>query len=243
VTLRGIMCAVLVIAHGVFAGAPPASRPANIEPGLWARMLEVDAKAGEVFDLTASFEQRKITAMLKKPLISSGRIHVRGPVMLWKTEKPEPSVVRISEREISIYYPTQNTIEVYPVAEKLGSLVASPLPRLSVLLEHFTFEPLALSELGESDATRFLAFRMRPGNPELARHIEQVRVLLDAASGLIVRLELCDSDGDRTLISFSQAQTNTGLRETDVQIAAPPDVKVTRPLRGLEDTSQKGDRT
>ena len=97
---RSLLCAILLLARGAFAAAQPASRPANIDPGLWSRMLEVDAKAGKVLDLTASFEQRKITAMLKKPLISSGRIYVRGPVLLWKTEKPEPTAVQITDQGI-----------------------------------------------------------------------------------------------------------------------------------------------
>jgi hypothetical protein len=43
-----------------------------------------------------------------------------------------------------------------------------------------------------------------------------------------------DSDGDRTLISFSNVKTNVGLADAALRIAAPADVKVTRPLAGLE---------
>jgi outer membrane lipoprotein-sorting protein len=222
------------------ADAPPpmtttaTSRPAGVDSEAWQRMLDIDARAAKIADLTADFEQQKFTAMLKKPLVSSGTVAVRGAAMLWKTRKPEPSELQIDQREVRIYYPEQKTIEVYQVQQKLGQLAASPLPRLAVLREHFSFAPIAVLELGERDDTKFFAVRMQPADEELREHVESVRVLLDAQRGLIVRLEMRDSDGDRTLISFANVKTNAGLRDDDLKIAAPADVKVTRPLAAVE---------
>ena len=154
--------------------------------------------------------------------------------MLWKTRKPEPSELQIDQEEVRIYYPAQKTIEVYQVQQKLGQLAASPLPRLSVLREHFSFAPIPVLELGERDDTKFFAVRMQPVDEDLREHVESVRVLLDAQRGLIVRLEMRDSDGDRTLISFANVKTNAGLRDDDLRIAAPAEVKVTRPLAAVE---------
>ena len=227
--------AILLIA--LLADAPT-SRPANIDPALWQRMLDIDQRAAAITDLTADFEQQKFTAMLKKPLVSSGQIFVRGSAMLWDMRKPERNVLQITQREARIYYPAQKTIEVYAVQQKLGQLAASPLPRLSVLQEHFTFEPLALAEMGEKDEAKFLALRMTPTQAELREHVEQVRVLLDAQQGLIVRLEMRDPDGDRTLLVFSNVKKNVGLKDEQLMIAAPGDVKITRPLAALEEEPQ-----
>ena len=222
------------------ADAPPApppaptSRPADVDPAAWQRMLDIDARAAKFEDLTADFEQQKFTAMLKKPLVSAGVVAVRGSAMLWETRKPEPSLLQIDPKEVRIYYPAQKTIEVYQVQQKLGQLAASPVPRLAVLREHFSFTPIAVLELGERDDTQFFAVRMQPTDKELSEHVEEVRVLLDAQRGLIVRLEMRDSDGDRTLISFANVKTNVGLRDGDLRIAAPADVKITRPLAAVE---------
>ncbi len=222
----------------VAADAPPASRPDSIDEPTWQRMLEINQKGSQIRDLTANFEQQKITAMLKKPLVSSGRVFVRGSTMLWDTKKPEPNVLQITAREARIYYPAQKTIEVYQIEQKLGELAASPLPRLAALQQNFNFEPLPLSEFGETDNTKYLSLKMTPINPALREHVEQVRVLLDAASGLIVRLEMRDADGDRTLIAFSDARANVDLKDADLEIHAPADAKITRPLAGLEGSSQ-----
>ncbi|MEA2709082.1 MAG: outer rane lipoprotein carrier protein [Phycisphaerales bacterium] len=222
------------------ADAPPTSRPAGVDSAVWQRMLDIDARAGKIEDLTADFEQQKFTAMLKKPLVSAGVVAVRGAGMLWQTRKPEPSVLQIDPREVRIYYPAQKTIEVYQVQQKLGQLAASPVPRLSVLREHFSFEPIAIAELGEKDDAKFFAVRMTPIDAELREHVEEVRVLLDAQRGLIVRLEMRDADGDRTHISFANVKTNVGLKDEDLRIAAPADVKITRPLAAVEGGTQEG---
>ena len=58
-----------------------------------------------------------------------------------------------------------------------------------------------------ADAGKTFAVRMTPSDPELREHVETVRVLLDAQRGLIIRLEMRDPDGDRTLISFSNVKS------------------------------------
>ena len=217
------------------AAEPAATRPADVDPAAWQRMLDIDAKAAQVQDLVADFEQQKFTAMLKKPLVSRGVVKVRGSAMLWDTKEPEPTQLQIDAREVRIYYPQQKTIEAYQVRQKLGQLAASPLPRLDVLREHFSFAPIPVSELGEKDdARKFFAVRMTPTDAELREHVEQVRVLLDAERGLILRFEMRDADGDRTLIAFSNVKTNTGLSDGDLRIAAPTDVTITRPLAAVE---------
>ena len=175
--------------------------------------------------------------MLKKPLISSGKIYVRGSAILWDTQKPEPTALQLTASEARIYYPKQKTIEVYQLREKLTELAASPVPRLSVLTQHFSFEPIAVKELGETDDTKFFAVKMTPTDADMREHVEQVRVLLDAQRGLIMRLEMSDTDGDRTIVTFSNVQINAPLRDEDLALHAPPDVKITRPLAGIESSA------
>jgi outer membrane lipoprotein-sorting protein len=230
--MSGLILSVLLLAD--VTATAPTSRPANIDPPTWQRMLEIDERAGKITDLAADFEQQKFTAMLKKPLVSSGRVYVRGATMLWDTRRPEANQLRITDREVRIYYPAQSIIEVFQVQQKLGQLAASPLPRLSVLGQHFTFEPIPVSEMGEKDQANFFALRMTPTQAELREHVQQVRVLLDVNRGLILRLEMRDSDGDRTLVTFSDVKTNLGVGEAQLKISAPANVKVTRPLAAVE---------
>src|SRR5262245_54563232 len=119
--------------------AEPSTQPTT-NPALWNQMVEIDSRAAAAKNLAADFEQKKFTALLKKPLVSSGKIRVAGDTMRWDTDKPETNVLLISPAEVKMYYPKQKTVEVYRVDQKLGQLAASPLPRLEALKQHFSFE-------------------------------------------------------------------------------------------------------
>ena len=192
-------------------------------------MVQINERGAKIQFLTADFSQEKITPLLKKPLVSRGRIHVSGPLMRWDTSQPEPTVMRIGEKEVELYYPKQKVVEIYPVDERLGSLAASPLPRLDVLKRFFRFE-----EVAEANSSDKLALKLTPIDESLAKHVEHVQVLLDVQQGYILRAEMLDADGDRTVITFSNISTDNRPPDVSLKIDLPPDVKITRPLEGLQ---------
>jgi hypothetical protein len=219
----------------VVAWAQPTSSPANEDdPALWRRMAEVNSRAGAIHDLVADFEQSKFTPLLKKPLLSKGVVRATTSVMLWDTTSPQPTVMRITQADAAIYYPKEKLLEVYPISGQLGALAASPLPDLRALKQYFRFEAIAAKDLDPSaNDEAFLSLRLAPVEASLREHVAQVRVLIDAKSGLMIRFEMTDPDGDRTVMSFSNIRTNTGLDESQLAIRAPLDVKTVRPLENL----------
>src|SRR4051812_4885294 len=80
-----------VLTTQVASGNDATTKP--IDPGLWKRMVEVDAHGATISDLVAKFEQEKFTALLKKPLLSVGVVRVRGSAMKWETDRPEPTTL------------------------------------------------------------------------------------------------------------------------------------------------------
>lgn len=215
--------------------------PANPADAKLAALLDdIDARAGRVADLTGQFRQEKFTALLKKPLVSTGRIRMKGSVVRWDTESPEPSVLYSDGREIRMYYPRQSTVEIYPIDSRISDLAASPLPRLALLREHFKIESLPSKDTGdeERDQTKFVNLKLTPTDAFLIEHLDEVRVALDVASACVERVEMFDADGDRTLIRFTHLKADTGIREGDLALDLPSGTKVSRPL----DASRRGDR-
>src|SRR3982750_2066990 len=104
----------------LLAATQPATAPAGVDAALWARMLEINQRSQNIKSLTADFEQSKFTPMLKRPLISAGRVTVAGHSMRWDTTKPEPTALLVDEKQVQLYYPKQKTLEVYPVDDQLG---------------------------------------------------------------------------------------------------------------------------
>jgi outer membrane lipoprotein-sorting protein len=198
------------------------TRPADIDPILWHKLQAINAKTGSVTSLTADFQQQKFTAM-------HGKLIARGPIMLWSTTDPEVTQMRIDAKQIEIYYPSQKTVEIYPIEQKLATLAASPLPKLSVLEKYFTFQELPM----EPNPHHEICLQLTPIG-ELSQHIKEVKVLLEAETGLLVRMELVDSDEDTTAIDFSNIHTNAPVSDAGVELNLPRDVKVTHPLAGME---------
>ena len=85
--------------------------------------------------------------------------------------------------------------------------------------------------------------RLKPGT-RLVREwqgaIHEVTVLLEIATGFVQRAQTIDTDGDRMVLSFSKLQTNTGLKDRDLEMEVPAGVSVTRPL---EAGGASGDET
>ena len=73
--------------------AAKAVTPNPADAKLGALLDDIDHRAGRAADLAGRFRQEKHTALLKKPLVTVGRIRVKGAVVRWDTESPEPGVL------------------------------------------------------------------------------------------------------------------------------------------------------
>jgi outer membrane lipoprotein-sorting protein len=222
---------VLAIASNLRAAAPT-SAPADSK--LWTELQQIDAKSAHIDSVTADFEQRKFTMLMKKPLVSTGHVAASGITALWKTDKPQPTSMLVDPKEIRIYYPVQSIVEIYPVQGQLGALAASPLPRLSTLQKFFTFDRDSAASLDAATTDdKCLAVRLTPSNDELRQHVKQVRVLLDRETGAVRRAENTDSDGERTLMIFSQMKLGEKLPANALKLIVAPGTKEVHPLEGL----------
>ncbi len=148
------------LAMGAGPATLPVAAPEGLDAALWARMTKVDQKAGAIVDLVADFEQQKFTPLLKKPMVSAGTVRAKGSAMLWDTRTPAATVMRVDEKEVSLFYPSEKTLEIYPLAGNLGAMASSPLPRLAMLIEHFKFAPASGREMGAADDAAHLALRL-----------------------------------------------------------------------------------
>lgn len=186
-------------------------------------LADLDARAAKVVDLRAKFEQQKITPLLKKPLVSSGTVRAKGSVMLWHTDRPEPTVMRIDGRQLQLLYSNQKVLEVYPIEGRMGAMASNPVPRIDTLREHFHVE-------ATSSTPDTLILRLTPRDQKLKRHVEEVVVEIDLQQALARSFTLTDPDGERTIIRFSDYQVNGGIADELLKLDPPEGTKIVRPL-------------
>lgn len=189
------------------------------------KLQEIDRRAAAIKDLTATFEQRKISPLLKKPLVSRGTVSAKDAQMLWVTDSPRQTVMRVDATAIQLLYVEDKVLEIYPVDGKLAQMAASPLPRLGTMKDQFDIQ---IAEKSDSHIT----LNLRPTDKILAEYVEQVVVVIAIQSGVIEQFELTDPDGEKTVIRFSDHKINTGLTDADLKIDPPAGTKTVRPLDG-----------
>lgn len=203
------------------------------DASLDATLEEIERRGADVRDLTAQFEERKQTALLKEPLVSRGVVRIRGSDARWDTQEPHRMVTYLSASEVRIYYPERRTVEVYEIGAQMQFPAVSPRPQLAELREHFRIASLPFDQIkGEWHADRHIALRLTPLRESLAEYVERVDVVVDRQTALLVRAEIANPDGDHTVLTFSDVQVNTGLTARDVRPDLPAGTRVVRPLRG-----------
>lgn len=210
----------------------PADATADIKPGLLKELAAIDARLATIEDLQGRFTQEKHVALLKKPLTSTGQVFVKGTHIRWQVDEPSPTITLTSPGEVRIHYPKDKLVEVYRVDERLSSVVASPLPRLAVLVKHFKIERSPGAKDEKEDG--LLRIRLTPRKEELSRHIARVEVTIDIEHALAKRMEIVDADGDRTAISFESLKANRGVKDEQFKLDLPAGTRVVRPLEAAE---------
>lgn len=222
---RSTAAIVSILTTLVAAQSQPATRPA-----LDARLEAIDALAGAHRDLTGTFAQEKQSPLLQQPIVTRGTFFSRGDVMLWQSEPPESTRLRVDTKQIAIYEPAQKRVEQYPIAGKLGAMAASPLPRLATLRKQFKIRaddgPALAADRAESD----VQIQLDPIDGEVAQYVGRVRVLLDGGRGLVRVFEITDPDGEVTTIRFGQVKTDTDFPATSLELNAPAGTPISRPL-------------
>jgi len=200
-------------------------------PTVLERLERVDAKMAAVRDIRADFEQRKKTAMLKKPLVSKGRLLSKGETVLWDTREPRRMSLLVTASEVRMFYPDDKLVEIYPLDARFKGAAGGPLPRLGTLRERFELAELDVKEFDVTGPTDgLLGLRLTPKSDELRRHIASVRVLIDERVPCATRVVITDPDGEQTEIRFSSVKINTGVADAELKLDLPEGVKVSRPI-------------
>ena len=197
-----------------------------------ARLEAVDRLAASITDLTSRFVEQKHTVLLKKPMVSKGRVRIKGSHTRWETVAPHRTTTLLDAKRVRIHYPRRRVVEVYPIDDQLRQFFVSPVPRWAALRDRFFIEPIPAGDVpGEyRHRERFLAVRLTAKDDSLRRYVARVDVMLDTTTGCAVRVDMIDGDGERTTITFSETKTNSGSGDHDFDLHAPEGTQIVYPL-------------
>lgn len=181
----------------------------------------IDRRAAGIEAVEARFTERRYTALLRAPMESSGTIRAIAGVVRWDTTTPARSSTIITESEVRIFYPEDPLLEVWEVSSRVGQLASSPIPRIAALRDLFE-----IALVGGTPGV--VTLRLTPLDPRAREHLDYIRLEIDRATAVVMRVEIGMVDGDRTEIVLDRVKLNTGLTKKDLALEIPPDTQVVR---------------
>ena len=173
--------------------APQAASGCGAPQQCFARMA--DAQRG-VARIRAGFRQTKHVALLKDPLVSTGRFTFERPDRVrWEMVTPEPLIVEIAGGSLRAGPPgAVADVDAGPAVglfRDLGGIFAGAADYAGE--QRFTLAP------GTSGPWSFV---LTPRDPSVARVIRAIDIELDPATGGPRRVAITESSGDRTEIEL-----------------------------------------
>lgn len=203
--------------------------PADAADRLGARLEQIQQAIGPLEDFQARFEKQKFTPLLKKPLVSRGRVLAREGAMRWDTLEPGVSHTLIRDGEVRILYPDDRRMEVYPLDERFQELVVTPMPELAALSERFEVEEAA------GDGGDGLTLQLTPRAEAMRKHLTRLTVRIDAEAGHVEELRIDQPGDERTVYRFSDVKVNEGLADDAFELDVPAGTRIVAPYgRGGE---------
>lgn len=188
------------------AGATPAPAARCGTPQqCFARLA---ARQQEIRTLGARFRQTKRVALLREPLVSSGRLEYRRPdYVRWEVAEPEPLVVEIAGGRLRAGPPGRlepiEAVEADAAARLFRDLGAIFTAAGELVPARFALAP------GDADTS----FILTPRDRAAARLVEAIELELDPASGAPRRTVLREANGDRTEIELSDLELNRAVHD------------------------------
>jgi len=176
----------------------------------------------------ADFQEQRVIRLMKKPLVSSGRVWFQPPNKFRREVKGNSPSVTVSDgQQLWIYYPNFKSAERYPLGKRspLDSTVAAINSALNLENIENTFQ-ITATKIDPPQAGYELSLIPRTASmkrvfQKLELHIsDQLRA---------ERTEMFLPNGDRILTSYSN-QTRAPVPASTFEFKPPPGTDITTPL-------------
>src|SRR6266550_2315248 len=173
----------------------------------------------------ADFQEERAIRLMKKPIVSSGRISFQPPNKFRREVKGNSSSVTVSDgRQLWIYYPNFKSAERYPLGK--GSPLDSTVAAINSALNLENIENTFQINATKNDKGYELTLLPRTGS------MKRVFQKLDLHINENLRVDRTDMllpNGDRIVTTYSN-QTRAAVPSSSFDFKHPPGTEVTTPL-------------
>ena len=216
----------LVVALVVAFAAPASTQP---DP-LAAVLARIDSGAQSFVSMSAGLTWTEYTAVIKETSESSGTLKlkrsknkVRG---LIEYTRPDVKTVALRDKEVWIFLPKINTVQIYELGKEGDQLYQFLLVGFGTsaaeLQKSYAIKLAGVDTLGGVKAHRL---ELVPKSGEARNYLTRIELWIPADSPHPMQEKLHQKSGDTILIRYADQQFNTGLTDAALEPRLPAGVK------------------
>src|SRR5436309_640543 len=215
--MRAFICAVLAVAAlTTFANTAPLSE---------GDLKNLLAGIRQNRSTQADFQEERVIRLMKKPILSSGRISFQPPNKFRREVKGNSPSVTVSDgRQLWIYYPNFKSAERYPLGKgsPLDATVAAINSALNLENIENTFQ------INAAKADKGYELTLLPRAPSMKRAFQKLDLRIND-NLRVERTDMLLPNGDRIVTTYSN-QTRAPVPASTFEFKLPPGTEVSTPL-------------
>jgi len=203
----------------VDVGPDPGDTSLKPAERLEALLRRFQATGQDVKSMEAEFTQRKESALLLEPQVSTGQFSFVAPDRVrWEYLEPNPISMTIVEGEMLTWYRDLGQAEKMVIDSQSERILAYVGAGSSIreLLQYFD-----VSLRVAADPTAPYQLELLPRYPRVAKRLRQLNVWIDSESYLVTQLRYVEPDGDVTEYEFDEFEVNTDVPSDRFDLAIP----------------------
>ena len=173
----------------------------------------------------ADFQEERVIRLMKKPILSSGRIWFQPPNKFRREVKGNSPSVTVSDgRQLRIYYPNFKSAERYPLGK--GSPLDTTVAAINSALNLENIENTFQINAAKTDKGYELT--LLPRAPSMKRAFQKLDLRIDD-NLRVERTDMLLPNGDRIVTTYSN-QTRAPVPVSTFEFKPPPGTEISSPL-------------
>src|SRR5437667_1087794 len=173
----------------------------------------------------ADFQEERVIRLMKKPVVSSGRIWFQPPNKFRREVKGNAPSVTVSDgRQLWIYYPNFKSAERYPLGK--GSPLDSTVAAINSALNLENIENMF--QINAAKAEKRYELTLLPRTASMKRAFQKLDLRIND-NLRVERTDMLLPNGDRIVTTYSN-QTRAPVPASTFDFKPPSGTEVTTPL-------------
>lgn len=203
---------------------------------LAAVLARMDQSAQQFQSLSAKMKRQQFTAVLNESSTMQGSVRLRrvknATEGVIEFGEPEPRSVFVKGKEVQIFYPKANTVEIYDASKYTSNIDQLLLlgfgTTSAALKKSYDIREGGTEKINGMDATRI---DLLPKSAELQKLISKIEMWIPEGQSNPVRQKISEPSKNYELVDYTDLKLNASIADALFRLTLPSGVKKVYPQK------------